>query len=415
MNKKKPSKKMSIKPSGQTKVTDEKLINKYHIPHNDNLDDYAMNPINPNSLIIRNGVMYILGGVSSGKSTLMSKLMAVYTNSIHPIILSFYAGLTPDETTTFALNSFGIRPMFIRLETPEAMVSFFNQYRYKRIKLAELLMFLNSIYKDRVSTLLSTLEVVNELGLQEESLSALDIKTNKRLRALVAYVDKQVISGDINIDPNAGFIYLSEFLTKRFSKTHHINFEVDPVMFVAVSLISFSKGFNQTTITVDILNEPETKPVRGSVITNRFTPYTFAPFVRVANTSDKQTGRKKLKLEIVPSVSIFDDVASFPLLTSEHSNQWTKDLFAETRRWLNTFIIAAQRHNLLNKTLRSLTHTFFIGYSLVDDDIPRIAKEIPSNLLPGKEFQLLYMNVIKPFTFFVYNNKLGYNVLSLKR
>ena len=134
----------------------------------------------------------------------------------------------------------------------------------------------------------------------------------------------------------------------------------------------------------------------------------------------KQRGKQRgahdnPKLELVPSVCVFDDLAQFPLLTTEHATQWVKDLLAETRRYMNTFIFAGQRYNLLNKTLRSLTHTFFIGYSLVDDDLPKIAKEMPSNLMSNKDFITFYSKMIKPFTFIVYNNKLGVNVIKLTR
>ena len=395
-------------------ITDERLINRYKIPDNENLNDYAMQPIHQNSLFIKNGVMYILGGVSSGKSTLLSKLMAVYDKTIKPIILCFYAGLTPDETTTFALSTFNIRPTFIRLPTPEAMVSFFNQFRYKRLKLAELLMFLQSIYKNNTPLIISSIEVVEELGITTAKMTK-QTDYNKRIKTLLFYVNELIESNKINVNRSNGFIYLSEFLIKTYSRHCGISFNADPPLFVVNCLISFSKGFHEQTITVDILNEPglKLKNKNSSTTLSRFQPYTFKPFIRVSNDNYKAK-TKRIKLELVPSVSIFDDVAQFPLLTSERSSQWTKDLFAETRRWMNTFIIAAQRHNLLNKTLRSLTHTFFIGYSLIDDDIPRIAKEIPSNLLDSNEFKLLYNNVIKPFTFFVYNNKLGYNVLRLK-
>ena len=398
-------------------MTDEKLINRYKIPDNENLNDYAMQPIQPNSLFIKNGVMYILGGVSSGKSTLLSKLMAVYDKTIKPIILCFYAGLTPDETTTFALSTFNIRPTFIRLPTPEAMVSFFNQFRYKRLKLAELLMFLQSVYKNNTPLIISSIEVVEELGLTTATLPSHQKQTdyNKRIKALLFYVTGLIESSKINVNRSHGFIYLSEFLIKTYSRHIGISFDADPPLFITNCLVSISKGFHEQTITVDILNEPgvKLKNKNTAATLSRFQPYTFKPFLRVSNDNTKPKA-KRIKLELVPSVSIFDDVAQFPLLTTERSNQWTKDLFAETRRWMNTFIIAAQRHNLLNKTLRSLTHTFFIGYSLIDDDIPRIAKEVPSNLLDSTDFKLLYNNVIKPFTFFVYNNKLGYNVLRLR-
>ena len=58
---------------------DEQLLNKFQIPDNSNLNDYAMSPILPNSLMIKNGVMYVVGGVSSGKSTLLSKMIGIYT------------------------------------------------------------------------------------------------------------------------------------------------------------------------------------------------------------------------------------------------------------------------------------------------------------------------------------------------
>ena len=382
---------------------DESLLNSYHIPDNQNLEDYAMNPIRPNSLIIKNGVMYILGGVSSGKSTLLSKMIALYTQTIHPIILSFYGGLSPDETTTYALSSFGVKPHFIRLPTVEAMYSFYDQFKYKRIKLAELLMFLTSIYKNNNPLLLESINYVRDLNIRDKSLT----DTNKRMKALLLYVMTLMSKNKINTDSKRGFIYLSEFITKTYARKHKQSFSVDPALFVCHCLISFSKGFDPYTVTVDILNEPGVKiQARGSNTLNRFHPYTFPPFIRVVS---------KNKIELVPSISVYDDIAQFPLLTTEHSNQWTKDLLAETRRMMNTFIFAAQRHSLLNKTLRSLTHTFFIGYSLIDDDIPKIAKEIPSNLLPGKDFVEMYHSLIKPFTFFVYNNRLGVNFIHLKK
>ena len=369
-------------------MSDERELNKYKIPDNENLKDYAMNPIYKNSLFIKNGVMYILGGVSSGKSTLLSKLMAVYNKTIKPIIIFFYAGLTPDETTTFATSNFNIKPYFVRLPTAEAMVSFFNQFRFKRLKLAELLMFLLTTLKTPKS-IISCVELVQQLGLNEDS------GDQKKIETTMSYIR--------TLKPNlTKHVYSSEYLMKTYSKKHGVNFSTDPILFITNCIVSFSKGFEPQTVTVDILNDPTIKPTRDS-LNVRYQNYTFAPFVRLVND----------KIEIVPSVSVFDDVAQFPLLTSERSTQWVKDLFAETRRWLNTFIIAAQRHNLLNKTLRSLTHTFFIGYSLVDDDVPKIAREIPSNLLNADEFKELYFKAIKPFTFFVYNNKLGYNLMKL--
>ena len=391
-------------------VSDETLLNKFKIPNNDNLNAYATQPIKPGSLIIKNGVMFILGGVSSGKSTLISKLIAVYKREINPIILSFYGGITPDETTTYAISTFNIKPHFIRLSTPEAMVSFFNQFRYRRLKLAELLMFLQSIYKNNTALIIASVQLIDELNINNKS-------DKKRLKPLLLYITELLESKKLNISNEKGFIYLSEYIIKRYAMKHKINFELDPIGFISTCLISFSKGFKPYTLTVDVINDPTIAPPKNiNAFNARFTPYTFEPFIRVIKDSDisRSKSNKNIRIEIVPSVCIFDDVAQYPLLTTERSSQWIKDLFAETRRWLNTFIIAAQRHNLLNKTLRSLTHTFYIGYSLVDDDIPKIAKEIPTNLLSSKDFTLLYNNVIKPFTFFTYNNKLGFNVLTLK-
>ena len=419
---------------GQSKSnTDDKLLNSFHVPENEALDAYAMAPIAKNSLIIKNGVMYVLGGISSGKSTLLSKMAAAYKKQIDPIILYFYSGLSADETTTFAFSSFGIKPHYIHLPTPESMVSFFNHYRYKRLKLAELLMFLASVYKANTPLLLATLELIQELELTKHvdvrGTHAIphspqggiigahsELNEKKRFHILLSYIYGLVEQGKINTQPTRKqFIYLSEFLLKNYSKRRRVKFEVEPELFITHALISFAKGLKPQTITVDILNEPGVKPnLSRANILNRFVPYNFPPFIRLTKAAGIEQG-KKIRLELVPSVSIFDDIASFPLLTTERAGQWVKDLLAETRRQQNTFIFSAQRYNLLNKTLRSLTHTFFIGYGLIDDDLPKIAKEFPSNLLSSKEFMLLYQNVIKPFTFIVYNVKLGFNVLELKR
>lgn len=420
--------------SGQNKTsTDDKLLNSFHVPENEALDAYAMSPIAKNSLMIKNGVMYVLGGISSGKSTLLSKMAAVYKKQIDPIVLYFYSGLSADETTTFAFSSFGIKPHYIQLPTPEAMVSFFNHYRYKRIKLAELLMFLDSVFKHNTPLLLACLEMIQELELTKhiDYFSTLpvphspqggvlgprsELNEKKRFHVLLSYIYGLSEQAKINTVPSKkNFIYLSEFILKTFGKKHKVKFDSSPELFITHALISFAKGLKPQTITVDILNEPGVKPnLNRNNILNRFVPYNFPPFIRLTKTSNLEMGFKS-RLELVPSVSFFDDIASFPLLTTERAGQWVKDLLAETRRQQNTFIFSAQRYNLLNKTLRSLTHTFFIGYGLIDDDLPKIAKEFPSNLLSSKEFMLLYQNVIKPFTFIVYNVKLGFNVLELKR
>lgn len=413
--------------------TDDKLINSFKIPPNEMLDAYSMSPITKGSLFIKNGVMYIIAGISGGKSTLLSKMAAVYKKQLEPIILYFYSGLTADETTTFSLSTFGIKPFYIHLPTPESMVSFFNQYRYKRIKLAELLMFLQSIFKDNTPLLLACLEMIQELELtkhidymgasvfphspQGGVVSAHgEINEKKRFHIMLSYIYNLSESGKINTVPSRkNFVYLSEFILKTYSKRRKVKFDTTPELFITHALISLAKGLKPQTITVDILNEPGVKGnLSRANILNRFTPYNFPPFIRLTKTTNPEFG-KKSRLELVPSLSIFDDIASFPLLTTERAGQFVKDLLAETRRWQNTFVFSAQRYNLLNKTLRSLTHTFFIGYGLIDDDLPKIAKEFPSSLLSSKEFLLMYQNVIKPFTFIVYNVKLGFNVLELKR
>ena len=83
----KKTKKKSTNPS----YVDNDVLNSFTVPNNDLLDAYSMQPIARNSLIIKNGVMYILGGISSGKSTLISKMMAMYKKYIDPIILYFYS------------------------------------------------------------------------------------------------------------------------------------------------------------------------------------------------------------------------------------------------------------------------------------------------------------------------------------
>ena len=403
--------------SGNKVNTDERILNSVKIPDNANLNDYALQQIAPNSLIIKNGVMYIVGGISSGKSTLLSKLALMYKNTINPIIISFYAGLSPDETTTFSLNAFKLKVNYVKLPTPESMVSFFNQFRYKRTKLAELLMFLLSIFKDDANSLLAAIGIVEDLSLQDSSMKYIDSNLNKRFKFLNSYVNDLIIANKINVNSSKQFIYLSEFILKTYAKKRKINFTSDPVIFISNCLISITKGFHEQTITVDILNEPgiKIKNVKRSNISQRFQPYTFDAFLRVANSKDVKTKKNKLKIELIPSITIFDDVAQYPLMTTEHSSQFIKDVFAETRRSMNTIIIAGQRYNLLNKTLRSLTHTFFFGYSIVDNDLPVMAKEIPSNLMDQKEFLLMYKQLVKPFSFLVYNNKYGINFIQLKK
>lgn len=371
-------------------ITDNQRLNNIKTPKNDLLDTFAMQPIAPNSLIIRNGVMYVLGGVSSGKSTLLAKLIKLYDINIQPMILCFYAGFAPDETTTFHISSYHLKnkPYFIQISTPEAMISFFNQFRIKRLKFSELLMFAKSVFINE-RALYDTLKLSHALfGELNKKYDVPDYM--KRVRMLMAYIEER-------IEP-ARQTYDSDYVLKKYAVKHKINFKTDPFLFMANICISLSKALKPIIITVP----QQTESMRTL---DRFKPYTFFPMIRY-NKSSKIT-------ELIPTVCVFDDVAQFPLLTTEKPTQWIKDLFAETRRWQNTFIIAAQRHNLLNKSLRALTHTFFIGYSLIDDDLPRIAKEMPSNILAAPDFLELYTASIKPFTFFAYNNKLGFDIIKL--
>lgn len=412
---------------------DNDVLNSFTVPNNDLLDAYSMQPIARNSLIIKNGVMYILGGISSGKSTLISKMMAMYKKYIDPIILYFYSGLSPDETTTFNMSNFGIQPHYIRLPTPESLVSFFDRFKYKRIKLAEIMNFLYTVYKRNTALILSTLEVIQELDLnhhvafgQLEMPQVRDqgeanhiMNERKKFNILYQYVAGLSSRGLITIQSNNKkpnqVLYLSEYILKTYARKHKISFESDPISFISNTLISFAKGLRPQTVTIDILNDPATRNMRMSrhAIMNRFIPHTFPPFIRLVKSTPQFAS--KTKFELVPSISVFDDIASFPLFTTDRATQWVKDLLSETRRQQNTFIFSAQRYTLLNKTLRSLTHTFFIGYGLVDGDLPHIAEEIPSQLLDKKDFILLYKNSVKKFTFIVYNNKLGWNVLTLHR
>lgn len=373
-------------------MNDNQRINNIKTPKNDLLDAFAMQPIAPNSLIIRNGVMYVLGGVSSGKSTLLGKLIKLYDETIEPIIFCFYSGFSPDETTTFHLSNYQLKrkPYFVQLPTPDSMVAFFDQLRRKRVKYSELLMFSKSIYKNDRG-LFECLRVARSLfGELSKRFDVDDYM--KRVRTLMAVIEEHI---NLLSQP-----YESEYVMKTYAKRRKISFSVDPLLFMANVCVSLSKALKTATITVPI-------PSESKRVIDRFKPYNIEPMLRY--------NKQKRECQLIPTVCVFDDVAQFPMLTSEHPSQWVKDLFAETRRWQNTFIIAAQRHNLLNKSLRALTHTFFIGYSLIDDDLPRIAKEMPSNILAGPDFIELYHSSIKPFTFFTYNNKLGFDIIKLKR
>ena len=84
---------------------DNSLINSVSSVDTSLIDTFAMKPITDKSLIIKNGVMYILGGVSSGKSTLIARLITLYERYINPFIICVYSGFAPDETTQLNLSN----------------------------------------------------------------------------------------------------------------------------------------------------------------------------------------------------------------------------------------------------------------------------------------------------------------------
>ena len=366
---------------------DAKLLEHVNQPNNELIESFAMQPIKEKSLFIQNGVMYIIGGVSSGKSSLISKLIKIYHDLIDPIIICVYAGFAPDETTTLNVSSYKFvnPPLFVRLADDLAFINFFNQLRAKRLKISELLLFCQSIIKQpklMSELVMSAYELFNGISKDNRSYT-------KRLKVLM----NTLISAKLRLKNKT--LYYSEYVMKEYSKKRNISWSVDPLLFLATCLISLSKGLNP----FDILTIKDTERNKA-----KYEVVKIPPIIRLS----KQEGKG---FEMVPNVSVLDDVAQFHLLTTERASQWVKDLFAETRRWKNTFIVASQRYNLLNKSLRALTHTFFIGYSLIDDDLPKVAKEMPTNIIEGNEFVKMYKKLIKPFHFFIYNNKLGYNLI----
>lgn len=377
-------------------MSDSKLINSVSIPNTELIDSFAMKPIKPNSLIIQNGVMFILGGVSSGKSTLISKLIKIYDEYLNPEILCFYSGFSPDETTQFILSNvkMNMKPYFIQLSNNEAFISFFNQFKAYRLKYSELLLFLNSIYHKSNIKLFELLRIANELFHDVDDID--ENNSMKRFKFLM-----RLVNDSLNLKHISHLIYWSDYVHKTYAKKHKIDFNLDPVKFISNCLVSLSKALNPLEIVIIADNDTSKR------LSERVKKFIFRPQIRFNESISK--------LELIPSVCVFDDIGQFPLLTTERASSFVKDLFAETRRWKNTFIIAAQRHSLLNKSLRALTHTFFIGYSLIDDDLPRIAREMPSNLMTRDEFLKLYNDSIKPFSFVVFNNKLGINVIQLKK
>ena len=240
-------------------------------------------------------------------------------------------------------------------------------------------------------------EIVKLAGLLFRNISKKFDKQDymKRVYALMAAINDKEF--------DVGNAYESEYVMNMFAKKHKISLYNDSLLFIANVAKSLSKGLQPFDILM--LQDSTARDIRA-----RYKNITLEPMIRT-----RKRQRNNAALELVPSVCIFDDIAQFPLMTTERAGQWIKDLFAETRRFMNTFIVAAQRHSLLNKSLRALTHTFFVGYSLIDDDLPHIAKEMPSNILAADDFLTLYKDSIKKFTFFVYNNKLGFDIIKLKK
>lgn len=371
-------------------MSDSKRLSNIKTPDNSLIDAFAMKPVEKGSLIIQNGVMVIYGAVSSGKSTLLGKLMKVYDETIEPMIFCFYATMTPDETTSYHISSYKLKkkPYFVQLPTSESMISFFTQFRYKRVKLSEMLLFMKSVFisdKALIDVLRLAFSLFNNLSKRFDK-----DDYQKRVYMLMAAVNDRI---DISKT-----VYESDFVFNKYAKKRKIEFHTDPLLFVSNVAVSLSKGLKSSAIGV-IMNDA------GAGFVGKVKPIDIEPMIRIR-------GKGKV-IELIPSVCCFDDVAQFPMLTTEHPCQFVKDLLAMTRRYQNTFIVCAQRHNLFNKSLRALSHVFWIGFGLIDDDIPRIASEIPSNLLNKDEFMSLYKTSSKPFTFFVYSNKLGFEVVKL--
>ena len=213
----------------------------------------------------------------------------------------------------------------------------------------------------------------------------------KRVYMLMSAVNDRVNLGNQ--------VYESELIFKTYAKKRKIEFKVDPLLFIANVAVSLSKGLKSFTVAM-VIDSSATN------IKQRIKPIDIEPMLRI--------NKNKTKVELIPSLCVFDDISQFSLMTTERAGSWIKDFFCETRRWQNTIIVAAQRYNLLNKSLRSLTHTFFIGYSLISDDLPKVAKEMPLNIMNADTFLAIYKD-IKPYTFFVYNNKLGFEIITLTR
>lgn len=371
-------------------MTDAKRLNEIKTPSNDLIDAFSMKPIAKNSLIIQNGVMVVYAAVSGGKSTLLSKLMKIYDDTIEPMIFSFYSTMTPDETTTHHVSSYQLKhkPYFIQLPNNDALISFFTQFRYKRVKLSELLLFMKSVF-------INDKGVIDVIRLAYSLFNNISSKFDHDDYMKRVYTLMSVIIDRVDLTKR---VYESDFVFSKYAKKRKINYTTDPLLFIANVAVSLSKGLKPFTITMLVDSS-------ASNVKQRFKPIDIEPMIRI----------RKNKIELIPSISMMDDVAQFPMMTTERPSQFVKDLLSMTRRYQNTFVICAQRFTLINKSLRALAHVFWIGYGLIDADIPEIGKEMPSNILSRDDFVTLYHDSVKPFTFFVYCNKLGFELITLRK
>ena len=74
----------------------------------------------------------------------------------------------------------------------------------------------NSLFASATPLIISSIEAVDELGITTAKLTK-QTDYNKRIQALLLYVNELIEAHKINVDKSKGFIYLSEFLIKTFS------------------------------------------------------------------------------------------------------------------------------------------------------------------------------------------------------
>lgn len=73
--------------------------------------------------------------------------------------------------------------------------------------------------------------------------------------------------------------------------------------------------------------------------------------------------------KITKSLMLFDDITQFKNFTGKYANNFFKELAANTRHFANTSIFSMQRFTYLQKDVRVLVHSWFLGYGITDDDI----------------------------------------------